>query len=58
MYFKYNNISCEQLGNVTPELLEKFYSKDEQKKYGVVGIELKKIKTIICRCTVCIKAMT
>ena len=46
-YFKYNNISCEQLGNVTPELLEKFYSKDEQKKYGVVGIELKKIKTII-----------
>lgn len=46
-YFKENDIKDEQLGNVSTSLLEKFYSKEEQNKYGVVGIEIKKIKEIV-----------
>lgn len=46
-YFKENDIKDEQLGNVSTSLLEKFYSKEEQHKYGVVGIEIKKIKEIV-----------
>lgn len=46
-YFKDNDIKDEQLGNVSTSLLEKFYSKEEQHKYGVVGIEIKKLKEII-----------
>lgn len=45
--FNNNNITLEQLGNVSVELLEQFYSKEEQQKYGVLGIELKKIKEIV-----------
>lgn len=46
-YFANNDILNEQLGNVTCSMLEKFYSKEEQNKYGVVGIEIKKIKEIV-----------
>mgnify|MGYP003299729647 CR=1 FL=1 len=46
-YFEDNGISNEQLGNITYTQLEKFYSKEEQQKYGVVGIELKNIKEIV-----------
>jgi len=42
-YFNDNNITMKQLGYIPCDLLSKFYTDEEQDKYGVVGIELRKI---------------
>ena len=47
--------TTENVDNATPSDMEQYYSAEEQRKYGVVGIELCRPKEITDESVVCLK---